>query len=265
MATRRRRAEKNAIPGATTAGIATLCASPCHWTPCVHDCAIAAPTRPPMSAWEEDDGSPRHHVIRFQTIAPISAASTVLVVARSESTIPLPIVFATAVVTNAPARFAAAAIATAVRGPSARVETDVATAFAVSWKPFVKSKPSATTITTTSSAVFTAAASAVLDQDRFEHVGGVLAGVDRLLELLVQLFPADDRDRVLAGTKEAGDGVADDPVALVLELAQLDELLLRVSEALEQPDRLVQLLRGADDDIGLLTSLRGDLADAVEA
>ena len=54
--------------------------------------------------------------------------------------IPLPTVFATAVVANAPARFAIAAIRTARRGDSARVDTDVATAFAVSWKPFVKSK-----------------------------------------------------------------------------------------------------------------------------
>ena len=65
--------------------------------------------------------------------------------------IPLPTVFATAVVTNAPARFAIAAISTASRGDSARVETEVATAFAVSWKPFVKSNASATTIVMTSS------------------------------------------------------------------------------------------------------------------
>ncbi len=58
--------------------------------------------------------------------------------------IPLPTVFATAVVANAPARFAIDAISTAIRGESARVETEVATAFAVSWKPFVKSKTSAT-------------------------------------------------------------------------------------------------------------------------
>ena len=64
--------------------------------------------------------------------------------------IPLPTVLATAVVTNAPTRFATAATGTACRGESARVETEVATAFAVSWKPFVKSKPSATTTTTTS-------------------------------------------------------------------------------------------------------------------
>ena len=65
--------------------------------------------------------------------------------------IPWPIVFATAVVTNAPPRLAIAAISTASRGDSARVDTDVATAFAVSWKPLVKSNASATTIVTTRS------------------------------------------------------------------------------------------------------------------
>ena len=88
---------------------------------------------------------------RFHTIAPITAASTVFSVARLVSMIPCPTVFATAVVANAPARFASAAIATASRGDSARVETEVATAFAVSWKPFVKSNASAKTTVMTSS------------------------------------------------------------------------------------------------------------------
>ncbi len=108
-----------------------------------------------MSACEEDEGRPSHQVSRFQTIAPRTAASTVFGVARPVSMMPLPTVFATAVVTNAPARFAMAAISTASRGESARVETDVATALAVSWKPFVKSNASATTIVTTSSVIAT--------------------------------------------------------------------------------------------------------------
>ena len=103
-----------------------------------------------MSACDELDGSPDHHVSRFQEIAPNNAASTVVVVASPESMIPLPTVLATAVVTKAPARFAAEAMSTAIRGDNARVDTDVATALAVSWKPLVKSKPSATTITSTS-------------------------------------------------------------------------------------------------------------------
>ena len=79
-------------------------------------------------------------------IAPVTAASTVCCVARFVSMIPLPTVAATAVVTNAPKRFATEAISTAIRGESARVEMLVATALAVSWKPFVKSKRSATPI-----------------------------------------------------------------------------------------------------------------------
>ena len=42
-----------------------------------------------------------------------------------------------------------------MRGLSARVETDVATALAVSWNPLVKSNASAIATTTTSSAVLT--------------------------------------------------------------------------------------------------------------
>ena len=80
-----------------------------------------------MRACVELDGRPRHHVRRFQAIAPISAASTVCSVARPVSMIPLPTVFATAVVTNAPARFAAAETTTAQRGDIARVPTQVAT------------------------------------------------------------------------------------------------------------------------------------------
>ena len=111
--------------------------------------------RPPINACDELDGSPNHQVMRFQAIAPITAASTVVSVASPVSMMPSPTVLATAVVTNAPARLATDAISTATRGDSARVETDVATAFAVSWKPFVKSKPSATTIVMIRSAVAT--------------------------------------------------------------------------------------------------------------
>ena len=39
--------------------------------------ANAAPTRPPISACDELDGSPKHQVARFQAIAPISPAKTI--------------------------------------------------------------------------------------------------------------------------------------------------------------------------------------------
>ena len=88
-------------------------------------------------------------------IAPSNAASRVCIVARFASIRPFAKFLATAVVTNAPARFATDAISTATRGVTARVLTDVAIAFAVSWKPLVKSNPSAITTTTTSRTSFT--------------------------------------------------------------------------------------------------------------
>src|SRR3954471_13842611 len=177
--------------------------------------------------------------------------------------IPFPTVFATAVVTNAPARFAIAAIRTASRGDSARVETVVATAFAVSWNPFVKSNASATTMTTTSRVSGGLRRSPVLDEDRLEDVGGVLAGVDRLFELLVDVLPADDRQRVRAGAEEIGDRLAVEPVSLVLKLAERDELLARVAEALEQTNGIVETGGGAVDHLGLLSSAQRNLSHLV--
>lgn len=53
------------------------------------------------------------------------------------SMIPLPTVWATSVPRWAPMKFITAARRSATRGVSARVETEVAMAFAASWKPFV--------------------------------------------------------------------------------------------------------------------------------
>ena len=55
----------------------------------------------------------------------------------SSLTRPAPIVLATAVPANAPMKLNAAAMSTAWRGLSARVATEVAMAFAVSWKPLM--------------------------------------------------------------------------------------------------------------------------------
>ena len=105
---------------------------------------------PPISAWLELDGRPRYHVMRFQVIAPTRPASRMLSVIASGLTMPLATVAATLNEMKAPAKLRIAAIATALRGESARVETLVAIEFAVSWKPFVKSKKSATATTATS-------------------------------------------------------------------------------------------------------------------
>ena len=133
--------------GASSEGISTLSFSPAHSTTLQPEAATAEPRMPPMSAWLELDGSPAYQVIRFHVIAPTRPARTTSSVIADESTIPVATVAATSSETNAPAKFRTAAIRTAARGDSARVETDVAIEFAVSWKPFVKSKKRATATT----------------------------------------------------------------------------------------------------------------------
>ena len=86
-------------------------------------------------------------------MAPISAAMmTVSPTLKSSS---LPIVLETLppntnTVTRAPSRLKTAETTTAAPAESARVDTEVAMALAVSWKPLVKSKQTATRMVTKS-------------------------------------------------------------------------------------------------------------------
>src|ERR1035437_2820123 len=89
--------------------------------------AIAAPIRPPTRAWLLELGIARAHVIRFQAIAPKSAAArTVAPFPRImlSWTTPEPIVVATAVPkTRAPTKLAVADRRSACSGLRARVDT----------------------------------------------------------------------------------------------------------------------------------------------
>jgi hypothetical protein len=82
-------------------------------------------------------------------MAPISPAKTIRGVITLASTIPVAIVAATASERKAPAKLRMAAYPTATLGAMARVDIDVATTLAVSWKPFVKSKARAVATTMT--------------------------------------------------------------------------------------------------------------------
>ena len=82
-------------------------------------------------------------------IAPTRPPNTIVGVTRSASTIPFATVAATSSERKAPTKFRIAANPTATRGAIARVEIDVATTFAVSWNPFVKSNASAVATTMT--------------------------------------------------------------------------------------------------------------------
>src|SRR3954452_18565670 len=151
--------------GAITAGIMTLPSTPdLKNTASAPAPANTAPTTPPIRAWDELEGSPKYQVIRFQAIAPTrpanSMSSPLLLSMALGSTTSLATVAATFSEMKAPTKLRIEAYPTASRGAMALVEIDVATTFAVSWNPFVKSNISAvtTTITTTTISLSTAAA-----------------------------------------------------------------------------------------------------------
>src|SRR3954468_17835757 len=127
----------------------TLFSTVLRWIASTPPATQVAPIRPPNSACEELEGSPMSQVVRFHMIAPTSPAKITTGVISVSLTSPPEIVFATSTDRNAPTRFRQPAIPTATFGRSAPVAIDVAIAFAVSWKPFVKSKTNAVTTTTT--------------------------------------------------------------------------------------------------------------------
>src|SRR4051794_14053991 len=135
--------------GATTAGISTLPTSPSARIASKPAAATVEPTTPPISACEELDGSPKYQVIRFQAIAPISPAKTIVGVITSASTTSLATVAATLIEMKAPTKLSSEANPIATDGRAAPVEIDVATTLAVSWNPFVKSNASAVPTTMT--------------------------------------------------------------------------------------------------------------------
>ena len=80
-------------------------------------------------------------------IAPTRPPKTTVGVITSPFTMPLATVAATLSEMNAPTKLSTAAMLTATLGFRAPVAIVVAIAFAVSWKPLVKSKPRAATTT----------------------------------------------------------------------------------------------------------------------
>ena len=149
-----------ATTGAATAGMTMELITPSHLTPPVPSAAMAAPIRPPNRAWEELDGRPRSQVTRFHKMPPTRPANTMVRIGVPISwgsglplepwmlTTLLLTVNATSMERKAPTRLRIADRVTATLGLSAPVAIEVAIAFAVSWKPLVKSNARAVTITT---------------------------------------------------------------------------------------------------------------------
>src|SRR4051812_5276670 len=151
------------------------------------------------------------------------------------STMPEAIVAATASERNAPTKFSAAAIVTAERGPIARVEIEVATALAVSWKPLVKSNARAVPTTihrTTSESI----GLLVLDDDALEDVRHPLGGVDPVLEALEDVLPTDHEHRVDPALEQRCERLAQHAIAVVLQAVDLDRVVVDVLEGAQARD-----------------------------
>src|SRR5947207_2791853 len=155
---------------------------------CQPAAATPAPTMEKISAWLELEGMAYRQVIRSQAMADTSAAMTRSWVVASGGTIPLPTVEATAVPVRAPTTFRTPAISTAMPGDSTRVATEVAMALAVSWKPLMKSKTRAMATTRMS---VSSAELGIFHHDPFQRVGDILGPVGGVLQVLIDLSPAD--------------------------------------------------------------------------
>src|SRR5437588_2341176 len=222
--------------------------------------------RPPISACEELEGRPARQVMRFQTMAPASAAMIIVRPTPPGGLTSPPIVSATFVwstwvATMAPARLSTADIATATRGVNARVLIDVATALAVSWKPLVKSKPSATATVIHGRMVVP---SGILDGDALDDIRHVLAAVEPGLEQRVQILELDDLERLEAAVEELRDGLTRDGVADVLDTVDLEPVRLEVGEPLELADGVLHLSRRLENEHPQPPRRLGNLGDAVE-
>src|ERR1700759_3685646 len=156
--------------------------------------AMPAPTSPPISACELDEGMPRPQVIRFQTMAPTSAAKITGASTSEGSMIPVPIVLATCRPNTANAiKLKNAAQSTAYCGRNTRVDTMVAIEFAASCSPLRKSNASATPIRAyrTGRVSVPSTALHLFDHDRADLVGDVVEAVGDLFKMVVD-FGADD-------------------------------------------------------------------------
>src|SRR4051794_7787093 len=87
--------------------------------------------------------------------------------------------------------------------------------------------------------------SGVFQDHAFDDVGDVLATIGGRLEQLVQLFPLDDRDRILFLAEQPRNGTAKHGIRFVLEAVDLDALFqndVGVLEVAQARDRLEHAL-----------------------
>jgi hypothetical protein len=83
------KASTKPISGENIIGSTTFSKTPPQSTAPGPALEMAAPMSPPTSAWEELEGMPKCQVMRFQAMAPMSAANTTVWVPYCVSMIPL--------------------------------------------------------------------------------------------------------------------------------------------------------------------------------
>src|SRR2546426_3002587 len=229
--------------------------------------ALATPARakPPMSACEDDVGSPQYHVIRSQAMAPTSPARITHWSTTLASTTPLPTVVATwTPKPKAATKLKKAAHTTACSGVRTRVETTVAMELAASWKPLMKSKISAT-MTMRMTTESTGETSGHLEDDSLDHVGHVLTAVGDRLQRLVDFLPLDDLDGVGLGVEQLGQALAQHPVGGVLQAIDLHRVLVEAGVHRAQAlDGAVHGVHDVHDHVGHGPGGRGRLLDPVD-
>jgi hypothetical protein len=125
-------ATASARTGAITDGTMTSPMRPSTVTASNPAATITAPTTPPMSACDDEEGMLSRHVRRFQKMRPSSPARMIAGVIASGSTMSSAIVAATFSEMKAPTKFSSAASPAATLGFRAVVAIDVAMALAVS-------------------------------------------------------------------------------------------------------------------------------------
>ncbi len=200
------KASKLPSPGDKKIAAAVL-VTPDHTTASTPAFAMPAPTSPPISACELDDGMPSRCVKICQTIAPASAPKITRELTTSASTMPRPTVSATcSPKTKNATKLKNAAQATAYCGRSTRVETIVAIELAASFMPLRKSNASATTINANRNGKVSAAASIVvrprsgflhvLDDDAVHDVGNVIEAVHDFFQMVVDLVADEEGHRI---------------------------------------------------------------------
>src|SRR6476661_2424335 len=197
----------------------------------------------------------------FHRIAPSSAPRMTFGSTMLCSIMPPPTAFATATPpVNSAAKLKNAAQPTAASGLRTRVPTIVAMEFAESWKPLLKSKTNANAMMATTYQT-TDRGSGVLDGDAVHRVGDTHALVDRGLERLVDLLPADHFDRVRLAGEESADRLVVESVALLLERLDLRSEAAHLTRLLDRRDGLGDEVRRPPDDVRHLLGRLAHLID----